>query len=31
MVFDLVPRVVDDARGAERLLFAPIAYVQPGT
>jgi para-nitrobenzyl esterase len=31
MLFDLPSRVVDDPRGAERKLFAPITYVQPGT
>jgi para-nitrobenzyl esterase len=31
MVFDLYPQVVDDPRGAERRLFAPVPYVQPGT
>lgn len=31
MVFDLTPQVVDDPRGAERRLFAPVPYVQPGT
>ena len=31
MVFDNVPRVVDDPRGDERRLFAPVEYVQPGT
>lgn len=31
MVFDLAPQVVDDPRGAERRLFAPVPYVQPGT
>jgi para-nitrobenzyl esterase len=31
MVFDLDPQVVDDPRGAERRLFAPVPYVQPGT
>ena len=31
MIFDLPPRVEDDPRGAERRLFAPVAYVQPGT
>jgi para-nitrobenzyl esterase len=31
MVFDLKPELVDDPRGAERKLFAPIVYVQPGT
>ena len=31
MIFDLPPRVEDDPRGAERLLFAPVVYVQPGT
>jgi para-nitrobenzyl esterase len=30
MIFDLPPRVEDDPRGAERRLFAPVAYVQPG-
>jgi len=31
MIFDLKPRVEQDARGAERKLFAPIVYIQPGT
>jgi len=31
MIFDLPPRVEDDPRGAERRLFAPVTYVQPGT
>ena len=31
MIFDLDPRVVDDPRSGERLLFGPVAYVQPGT
>ena len=31
MLFDLDPQVVDDPRGAERRLFAPVPYVQPGT
>jgi para-nitrobenzyl esterase len=31
MLFDLPPRAEDDPRGAERKLFAPIIYVQPGT
>jgi para-nitrobenzyl esterase len=31
MIFDLTPRVVNDPRGEERRLFAPIPYVQPGT
>jgi para-nitrobenzyl esterase len=31
MVFDNASRVVDDPRGDERRLFAPIPYVQPGT
>lgn len=31
MIFDLAPRIDDDARSAERILFAPVAYVQPGT
>ncbi|HWA10235.1 MAG TPA: carboxylesterase/lipase family protein [Opitutaceae bacterium] len=31
MLFDLPPRVENDPRGAERKLFAPIVYVQPGT
>ena len=31
MLFDLPPRVEDDPRGGERRLFAPAAYVQPGT
>ncbi len=31
MVFDTIPRVVNDPRGDERRLFEPIPYVQPGT
>jgi para-nitrobenzyl esterase len=31
MLFDVPPRVENDPRGAERKLFAPIVYVQPGT
>ncbi len=31
MIFDLPPRVEDDPRGAERRLFAPVTYLQPGT
>jgi len=31
MVFDRTTRVVDDPRGQERRLFAPVPYVQPGT
>ena len=31
MVFDTVSKIVDDPRGDERRLFAPIPYVQPGT
>jgi para-nitrobenzyl esterase len=31
MLFNLPPRVADDPRGAERRLFAPAVYVQPGT
>ena len=31
MIFDLPPRVELDPRGAERRLFAPIEYIQPGT
>ena len=31
MVFDNVSKVVDDPRGDERRLFAPIPYLQPGT
>jgi para-nitrobenzyl esterase len=31
MIFDLPTRVEADPRGRERLLFAPIRYVQPGT
>jgi len=31
MVFDTKTRVVDDPRGQERRLFAPVPYVQPGT
>ena len=31
MLFDVPPRLEDDPRGAERRLFAPIVYAQPGT
>ncbi len=31
MIFDLPPHVEKDPRGAERKLFAPVPYVQPGT
>ncbi len=31
MVFDNASKVVDDPRGDERRLFAPVEYVQPGT
>jgi carboxylesterase type B len=31
MIFDLPIRGEDDPRGAERRLFAPIVYAQPGT
>jgi len=31
MLFDAVPRVVEDPRGAERELFAKVPYIQPGT
>jgi para-nitrobenzyl esterase len=31
MEFDLVPKVVDDARGGERKIFEKLIYVQPGT
>lgn len=31
MIFDLPVRVENDPRGAERKLFAPAPYVQPGT
>ena len=31
MLFDTSTRVGDDPRGAERRLFAPVLYVQPGT
>lgn len=31
MIFDLPPHVELDSRGAERRLFAPIEYIQPGT
>jgi para-nitrobenzyl esterase len=31
MLFDVPPRVENDPRGAERRLFAPIVYAQPGT
>ena len=31
MIFDQVVRAEEDPRGAERRLFAPVVYVQPGT
>ena len=31
MLFDATTRVEDDPRGAERKLFAPATYIQPGT
>lgn len=31
MIFDVPVHVADDPRGAERKLFAPVPYVQPGT
>lgn len=31
MIFDLPPRVENDPRKRERLLFTPVPYVQPGT
>jgi len=31
MVFDLEPALVNDPRGEERKLFAPVPYLQPGT
>ena len=31
MIFDLKPVIENDARGAERKLFAPAIYTQPGT
>jgi para-nitrobenzyl esterase len=31
MLFDATVRVEDDPRGAERKLFAPALYIQPGT
>jgi para-nitrobenzyl esterase len=31
LVFDVVPRVVNDPRGDERRLFSEVPYVQPGT
>jgi len=31
MIFDLPPRREDDPRSAERRLFEPVVYVQPGT
>ena len=31
MVFDAVPRVENDPRGAERRIFERVPYVQPGT
>ena len=31
MIFDSPPRLENDPRKRERLLFAPVPYVQPGT
>lgn len=31
MDFDIKSRIEDDPRSAERILFAPIEYIQPGT
>ncbi|MSU47958.1 MAG: carboxylesterase/lipase family protein [Opitutus sp.] len=31
MIFDTPPHVEDDPRGAERRLFEPAVYIQPGT
>ncbi len=31
MIFDVPSRVENDPRGAERRLFEPVPYVQPGT
>jgi para-nitrobenzyl esterase len=31
MIFDALTRMDDDPRGAERLIFARVPYVQPGT
>jgi para-nitrobenzyl esterase len=31
MIFDTLTRMEDDPRGAERLIFARVPYVQPGT
>ena len=31
MIVDRDPRMVNDPRRAERLLFARIPYIQPGT
>jgi hypothetical protein len=31
MIFDLPLRVENDPRGAERRLFEPAVYVEPGT
>ncbi|MGA3288414.1 MAG: carboxylesterase/lipase family protein [Bacteroidota bacterium] len=31
MIFDLVPRIENDPRGEERILFNQVNYVQPGT
>ncbi len=31
MVFDIVPRVESDPRGAQREIFARVPYIQPGT
>ncbi len=31
MIWDLSPRLENDPRGAERRLFVPVIYIQPGT
>ena len=31
MIFDLPSHIENDPRGEERILFAPVAYIQPGT
>lgn len=31
MIFDTPPHLEDDPRGAERRLFEPVVYIQPGT
>ena len=31
MIFNVVPHVANDPRRAERLLFAEVPYIQPGT